>query len=135
MISGLLLATVVAASSPVTVPMVHTDAATSAFMHCVAHRESRGVPTAVSQSGRHRGKFQVTDAMRVGMSWNVLPWLKTWHHNASRYAAQLRHTPMNRWPESVQDAAFVFTLHHNGQRWVGWRHWYLSGSACNKLVP
>lgn len=135
MISSLLLAATVAASSPAVAPMIHADAATTAFMQCVSHRESRGVPTAVSASGQHRGKYQVTDAMRVGMSWHVLPWLKTWRHDASRYAAWLRHTPMNRWPEAVQDAAFVLTLHHDGDRWSGWRHWYLAGSKCNKLVP
>lgn len=135
MISVLLLATVVAASSPVTVPAIHTDAATVAFMHCVAERESRGKPTAVSHSGKHRGKYQVTPAMGVGMSWHVLPWLKTWRKDAVAYSATLRRTPMNKWPERVQDAAFVLTLHHDGDRWSGWRHWYLAGSRCNKLVP
>lgn len=131
MIENLLLTAAVA----MTAPSIHTDRPTAAFMQCVSHRESRGKATAVSSSGRHRGKYQVTDAMRVGMSWHVLPWLKTWRTDAVKYAAKLRHTPMNHWPETVQDAAFVLTLHHDGVRWSGWRHWYLPGSACNKLVP
>lgn len=135
MIDGLLLAAVVSMASREQVPVIHTDMATSAFMRCVSWRESRGKATAVSASGRHRGKYQVTDAMRVGMSWNVLPWLRTWNQHPSRYAAKLRVTPMNRWPEAVQDAAFVATLHFQGDRWSGWQHWYLAGSRCNKLVP
>ena len=135
MIESLFLAAVVSMTSQQSMPTVHTDAVTSAFQRCVAHRESRGKPGAVSRTGNHRGKYQVTDAMRIGMSWNVLPWLKTWNHNASRYAAVLRHTPMNKWPEMVQDAAFVYTLHYAGDRWSGWQHWYLPGSRCNKLVP
>ena len=135
MIESMLLAAVVTMAGKQTVPVVHVDAATSAFMKCVAHRESRGRATAVSRSGKHRGKYQVTPAMAVGMSWHVLPWLRTWRSDAGRYAAKLRHTPMNKWPERVQDAAFVLTLHHDGVRWSGWQHWYLAGSRCNKLVP
>lgn len=135
LIENILMAAVVTMAGREQAPAMRVDVSTSAFMRCVSHRESRGKPTAVSSSGRHRGKYQVTPAMAVGMSWHVLPWLRTWRTDAAEYAAKLRHTPMNHWPEAVQDAAFVLTLHHNGHRWVGWRHWYLAGSACNKLVP
>lgn len=135
MIESLFLAAVVTMTGQQSVPVVHMDAVTSAFQRCVANRESRGKPDAVSHTGKHRGKYQVTPDMAVGMSWHVLPWLKTWRSDAGRYAAKLRHTPMNKWPERVQDAAFVLTLHHDGHRWSGWQHWYLPGSRCNKLVP
>lgn len=136
MISGLISTVLLAATgaSGASVPMVHVDSQTKAFMSCVSYRESRGIPTAVSHTGNHRGKYQVTDAMRVGMSWNILPWLRTWHPNPNKYSLVLRRTPMNKWPERVQDAAFVLTLHHT-TRWAEWQHWYLAGSRCNRLVP
>lgn len=117
------------------VPPLEIDAKTRDFMECVGFRESRNDPGAVSASGKHRGRFQVTPAMGRGMAWHLLPWLRTWHPDARRYAAKLRSTPVNRWPVEMQDAAFVLTLHHDGKRWSGWRHWYLAGSACNALVP
>lgn len=129
-----LVSTVMIAATGMVIPVVPVDGPTQAFMSCVSHRESRGIPTAVSESGKHRGKYQVTPAMGVGMSWNILPWLKTWHPNPVKYAETLRKTPMNKWPERVQDAAFVFTLHHTG-KWSEWQHWYLAGSRCNRLVP
>lgn len=117
------------------VPPLPVDSATEAFRDCVSFRESRNDPTAVSASGKHRGKYQVTPGMGRGMAWHLLPWLKTWHADAKGYAAQLRRTPVNKWPEEMQDAAFVLTLHYDGKKWSGWRHWYLAGSACNALVP
>lgn len=129
-----LVSTVMIAATGMVIPVVPVDGPTQAFMSCVSHRESRGIATAVSATGNHRGKYQVTDAMAVGMSWNILPWLKTWHPNAAKYAEMLRKTPANKWPERVQDAAFVFTLHHTG-KWSEWQHWYLAGSRCNRLVP
>ena len=129
-----LVSTVMIAATGMVIPVVPVDAPTKAFMSCVSYRESRGVPTAVSATGNHRGKYQVTDDMRTGMSWNVLPWLRTWHPHAVAYSATLRKLPMNKWPERVQDAAFVFTLHHTG-KWSEWQHWYLAGSRCNRLVP
>lgn len=133
MIEGIVLAAVLAA--PVKPPVLPVDHATARFMSCVSHRESRGKATAVSHTGKHRGKYQVTPDMGRGMSWHVLPWLRSWHPQPERYARWLRVTPVNKWPARVQDAAFVLTLHHDGKRWSGWRHWYLSGSRCNGLVP
>lgn len=136
MITSLLTAALVASTGVgVTAPVVHVDHATRAFMSCVSHRESRGIPTAVSSSGKHRGKYQVTPDMARGMSWNILPWLRSWNAHPVAYAATLRRTPMNRWPERVQDAAFIYTLHYQGKRWSEWRHWYLPGSRCNQIVP
>lgn len=117
------------------VPPLAVDDATAAFRDCVADRESRFDHTAVSRTGKYRGKYQFSDALKRGATWHMLPWLREWHPDAKRYAAQLRRTPMNRWPEVMQDAAFVFTLHHDGVRWVEWRHWFLAGSPCNDLVP
>lgn len=134
MIGTLMAVAMVAAGAGTTPPVMEVDAATRPFMECVAHRESRGKATAVSRTGGHRGRYQVTDGMRVGMSWHVLPWLRTWHPQPRTYARQLRVTPMNQWPSRVQDAAFLLTLHHDGDRWSGWRHWYLAGSHCNTLV-
>lgn len=133
MIPSIVLAAALAV--PVTPPVLHADAQTAKFMACVAHRESRGKATAVSHTGKHRGRYQVTPAMGKGMSWHVLPWLRTWHPQPERYARWLRVTPVNRWPARVQDAAFILTLHHDGKRWSGWRHWYHPTSRCNRLVP
>ena len=136
MIAAAVLATALAVIPTVddVVPPLPVDASTSAFMECVSFRESRNDSGAVSQTGKHRGKFQVTPAMGRGMAWHLLPWLKTWHPDARGYARQLWAAPVNRWPEVMQDAAFVFTVHYDGQRWSGWRHWYLSGSPCNALA-
>lgn len=133
--AGLALALTVAPALNDVAPVIPVDVQTSRFMECVSFRESRNDSTAVSRTGKHRGKYQATPAMARGMAWHLLPWLKTWHADAKGYAMQLRRTPMNRWPEEMQDAAFILTLHHNGKRWSGWRHWYLAGSRCNALVP
>ena len=133
--AGLALALSVSPVMDDVVPPMPVDAATQAFEDCVGFRESRNDPTAVSRTGKHRGRFQVTPAMARGMAWHLLPWLRTWHADATGYAMQLRRTPMNQWPVEMQDAAFVLTLHHDGKKWSGWRHWYLAGSECNRLVP
>ena len=116
-------------------PRIVVDKATAAFQDCVARRESRYDHTAVSRTGKYRGKYQFSDALKRGAVWHLLPWLREWHPDAKAYAAQLRRTPMNQWPEVMQDAAFILTLHHDGVRWVEWRHWYLADSPCNDLVP
>ena len=127
-----MMATVLAMSlmtSPV-IPAPPVPADQRQYMQCVATRESEGDPSVVSPTGKYRGKFQFNAPLARGATWHILPWLRTWHPTPRKYAAELRRTPMNRWPERVQDAAFIFTLNHNGVKWSGKRHWYGGRWAC-----
>lgn len=126
MIAAVVAAAILAASPP----PFPTPPDQVQYQQCVAKRESEGVPTVVSPSGRYFGKYQFSAALARGSTWHIMPWLRQWHPAPRKYAAQLRRTPMNRWPERVQDAAFVMTLNHDGVRWSGKAHWHGGRWSC-----
>jgi hypothetical protein len=103
-----------------------------AYTECVAERESEGRPDAVNPTGRYRGKYQFSAELARGATWHIMPWLKQWHPEPKKYAERLRKLPMNRWPESVQDAAFIMTLNYNGVKWSGKKHWNGGRWSCGK---
>jgi hypothetical protein len=91
---------------------------------CVAERESNGRPEAVNPTGKYRGMYQFDKELARGTTWHIVDWLRTWHPKPKKYAAWLRKTPMNKWPEEVQTAAFIAVLdgHDKGIRWHGKKH-------------
>jgi hypothetical protein len=116
--------------APTAIPMPDVPADQRTYMECVAKRESEGIPTVVSPNGRYFGKYQFSAALARGATWHILPWLKTWHATPKKYAAQLRRMPMNRWPERIQDAAFIYTLNYGGVKWSGKSHWHGGRWSC-----
>jgi len=94
------------------------------YERCVAERESNGRPHAVNSTGKYRGMYQFDKELARGTTWHIVDWLKTWHSQPKKYAAWLRKTPMNHWPEEVQKAAFVAVLdgHDKNERWSGKSH-------------
>jgi hypothetical protein len=119
MIAAIVTAAVLTASPP----PYPTPVDQVQYQECVAERESNGRANAVSPTGTYRGKYQFNAPLARGATWHIMPWLRQWHPAPKRYAAQLRRTPMDRWPERVQDAAFVMTLNYGGVKWSGKRHW------------
>jgi hypothetical protein len=103
-----------------------------AYTQCVAERESNGRPDAVNPSGKYRGKYQFDAALARGATWHIMSWLRQWHDEPRKYAAWLRGLPMNRWPESVQDAAFILTLNYGGVKWSGEKHWFGGRWSCGR---
>ena len=103
-----------------------------AYTDCVAERESEGSPRAVNPTGKYRGKYQFSPELARGATWHIMPWLRTWHPEPRKYAERLRATPMDRWHEHVQDAAFILTLNHNGVKWSGMDHWSGGRWSCGK---
>lgn len=103
-----------------------------AYTRCVARRESNGRPGAVNPSGKYRGKYQFDSALARGSTWHIMPWLREWHPRPRAYASWLRGLPMNRWPENVQDAAFILTLNYRGVAWSGQKHWNGGRWSCGR---
>lgn len=101
------------------VPAVYRE-----YERCVAERESNSRPEAVSPTGKYRGMYQFDDDLADGTTWHIIEWLGTWHPQPKKYAAALRDTPMNKWPEEVQTAAFIAVLdgHDKGITWYGRDH-------------
>lgn len=101
------------------VPAVYQE-----YEQCVAERESNGRPEAVNPSGKYRGMYQFDRELAKGTTYHIVDWLDTWHPQPKKYASALRQTPMNKWPEEVQTAAFVAVLdgHDKDQRWAGRFH-------------
>lgn len=132
MMTAALMVTPMAHSAPdYDVPRVYEK-----YEQCVSHRESRHTPTAVNPTGKYRGLYQMDHALASGATHWIMGWLSTWHPKPKAYAAWLRATPVNKWPASVQTAAFVVTLSGHGARdkWSGADHWYYPNSRCNSLV-
>jgi len=102
-----------------TVPKVYEQ-----YERCVAERESNSRPEAVNPTGKYRGMYQFDKELARGTTWHITDWLRTWHPKPKKYAAWLRQTPMNKWPEEVQTAAFVAVLdgHDKEIRWYGKSH-------------
>lgn len=118
MIAGFILSHSKAPTAPVYTPPPEQVS----YGLCVAERESNGRPEAVNPTGKYRGKYQFSEELKDGATWMMLDWIRTWHPRPLKYAAYLRATPMNEWPERVQDAAFFETLNHEGE-WSGRAHW------------
>lgn len=83
---------------------------------CIATRESEGHYDVVSPSGLYYGAYQVSRPLARGATWMMLREHKQLMgvDEAKAVLAQLRTTPMNRWPRYWQDAAF-----HTVMNWQG----------------
>ena len=106
------------------IPEYEVPAVYREYEKCVAKRESNGRPDAVNPTGKYRGMYQFDKALARGTTYHITDWLRTWHSKPKQYAKWLRVTPMNKWPEEVQTAAFVAVLdgHDKGIRWYGKSH-------------
>lgn len=106
------------------IPEYEVPAVYREYERCVAKRESNGRPEAVNPTGKYRGMYQFDKALARGTTYHITDWLRTWHSKPKQYAKWLRATPMNKWPEEVQTAAFVAVLdgHDKGIRWYGKSH-------------
>jgi hypothetical protein len=83
---------------------------------------------------RAKGKYQFLDNhWRRGAGWNVYSRLRDAgmpRLQARSILAKLHSTPIKRWREEYQDAAFAFVILIPR----GWRHWS-GGHGCDRLVP
>jgi len=122
MFEGVILAVALANPKVVEPPAYTPPKGQVSYALCVAERESNGRPEAVNPTGKYRGKYQFNEELKDGATWMMLDWIKGWHPRPLIYARWLRATPMNEWPENVQDAAFYETLNHEG-KWSGKEHW------------
>ena len=106
------------------IPEYEVPAVYRQYEKCVAERESENTPTAVNPTGKYRGMYQFDKALARGTTYHITDWLRTWHSKPKQYAKWLRATPMNKWPEEVQTAAFVAVLdgHDKNIRWYGKSH-------------
>lgn len=104
------------------------------FAECVANRESHNNPRAQNPVSSAQGKYQFLDKeWRNGAGWNVYHRLRNAgmpRATAVPILKKLHATPIKRWREEYQDAAFAFVILVPG----GWRHW-TGGHGCNSLVP
>ena len=104
------------------------------FRACVVNRESHGNPRAQNPVSSAQGKYQFLDNnWRRGAGWNVYSRLRDAgmpRPQARVILAKLHATPIKRWREEYQDAAFAFVILIPR----GWRHWS-GGNGCNNLVP
>lgn len=111
-----------------------------AFAACVGQRESHDNYRArrLESGSSAAGRFQFLDAQwRQGLAYMVAGRLQHFgmsHAQADRIRKQLQSAAINHWPAWAQDAAFAAALNGRGP-WTGWRHWFLQGSKCNRLVP
>ncbi len=138
MIEALALAsTLLLARADVVQAAAHIPAAQQPFAECVAKRESNGNPKARNRTSSAMGKYQWLDNQwRHGLA-HMTAWRLKDHGltraQAREIRAWLRARPITKWPEPVQDVAFMASLNARGP-WSGWRHWYLAGSRCNTLT-
>lgn len=100
------------------------------FRKCVAWRESRNSRTAVSRGG-HRGLYQMTPELGHGAAWMMR--MAPGERITKAQRVRLQAMPITSWSRYWQDRAFYTVLNARGPA-SGWKHWYLSGSACNSLV-
>ncbi len=115
----------------------HIPEPMQAFAACVSQRESHGNYRARGDESSARGRWQFLDQQwRHGLAYMVADRLR--HFGMSRKDSKvirlhLQSVSIDKWPAFAQDAAFVAVLNARGP-WSGWRHWYLPGSKCNRLV-
>jgi hypothetical protein len=97
---------------------------------CIRARESNNFYNAVSASGKYRGAYQFSPALKNGAAWMMQSELAKWvgAARAKAIGAQLRKAPMNKWHPYWQDRAF----------WIIWdkgdgrSHWAATvpGTGC-----
>ena len=89
---------------------------------CIVRRESSGVYSATSRTGKYRGAYQVSPELRVGMGWMIQKDLR--QSGTSPGAARiigltLRATNANHWNRYWQDYGF-WLVYRDGK---GSHHW------------
>ena len=89
---------------------------------CIVRRESSGVYSASSRTGKYRGAYQVSPELRVGMGWMIQKDLR--QSGTSPGAARiigltLRATNANHWNRYWQDYGF-WLVYRDGK---GSHHW------------
>jgi hypothetical protein len=106
------------------IPTYPVPSAYVEYEKCVAVRESNRRSDAVNPTGKYRGMYQFDAELAAGTTYHIVDWLATWHSKPKKYAAELRKTPMDKWPAQVQTAAFVSVLngHDKKVRWSGKKH-------------
>lgn len=124
---------------PVVPPIASTAPARwQRFFDCVVHRESKGNPRAVNPSSQAAGIGQWLPAWRHGLPWLLYRRLLDVGvpHHAAKHIRESMPRLIQRWPLWAQEAAMVQVL-IEGEHGIGrgWRHWYLSESRCQTLVP
>ena len=91
---------------------------------CIVRRESEGHYDVVNPTGSYRGAYQVSSSLARGATYMMLKEHASLmgETSAKRVLAQLRKTPINKWPRYWQDALFstVANWEHTGS---GVRHW------------
>jgi hypothetical protein len=94
------------------------------FRKCVVKRESKGDYQARNPRSSAAGAYQfLANKWRDSLVWMLLP----------EFGANVRilnTVPLHKWPALYQDAAFFTVVATQN----GWRHWYYSGSPCNRLA-
>jgi hypothetical protein len=107
-----------------------------AFQDCVSARESGNSYRAQNRSSSAQGKYQFLDNhWRHGGGWNVYKSLvKNGYDKATakRLLKRLHALPIKRWKPIYQEILFASVL--TSGEGMGWRHWFLAGSKCNRLV-
>ena len=97
---------------------------------CIRDRESSNEYRAVSRTGKYRGAYQFSPALKVGAGWMIQRQLRETHprKTAIRIGRELRDTPMNQWHIYWQDRAF-WTIWNGGE---GRHHWSVTvpGTEC-----
>lgn len=107
-----------------------------AFAKCVEHRESRGDHTAVS-SGGYAGLYQWSPAFQHGLPYIVRRGLVEHGYPSTAATATrvwLSRTPIRLWPAVYQRIGFGQVLREGGNA-AALRHWGLSGSKCDRMLP
>jgi hypothetical protein len=91
---------------------------------CIVRRESEGHYDVVNPSGSYRGAYQVSSSLARGATYMMLEEHASLmgEANAKRVLAQLRKTPINKWPRYWQDALFSTVANWDGTG-SGVRHW------------
>lgn len=97
---------------------------------CIRDRESSNEYRAVSRTGKYRGAYQFSPALKRGAAWMIQKQLRSTHGRtlAVQIGQQLRATPMNQWHIYWQDRAFWTIWDHGAGRF----HWKatVAGTEC-----
>ena len=114
----------------------HIPAEWEPFRQCVAKRESGHRYNARNPISSAQGKYQFLDnSWRNGGGWNVYKALRLHGYHkttAKRLLHRLHSTPIYRWKPIYQEILFAYVL--TSREGMGWKHWYLAGSRCNRLA-
>lgn len=97
---------------------------------CIRARESDNEYRSVSKTGRYRGAYQFSPALKNGAAWMIQKQLRASHGKkiAVEIGQLLREHPMNQWSIYWQDRAF-WTIWNMGE---GRKHWKatVAGTEC-----